>query len=247
MSERPFLIVSDTHLGAVPEATERAFRQFLEKEASAASGLLINGDLFDFWFEYRTVIPRKHFRVLAALASLVESGVPVWYVGGNHDAWGGAFLREDVGMTLLDGPVTMDLAGRRTLIAHGDGVGAGDLGYKALKRLIRNRATVGAFRLIHPDMGSWIANRVSTTEDKADHTDTTGLSRAIPIRTWAREQLVQDPSLDLVVAGHSHLPEVEEVAPGRFYANSGDWVRHSSYLALSPAERAPALRSWSTA
>jgi UDP-2,3-diacylglucosamine hydrolase len=126
-------------------------------------------------------------------------------------------------------------------------VGAGDLGYKVLKSVIRSRATVGAFRLLHPDWGAWVANRVSTTEHKADVSDVTGLSRAVPIRAWAREKLREDASLDLVVAGHSHVPEIEEVAPGRYYANSGDWVRHRSYLALSPGDPAPSLRSWPTA
>lgn len=246
MTEPHFLIVSDVHLGAVPDGTERAFRLFLEREAAGASGLLINGDLFDFWFEYRTVIPRKHYRVLGALASLVESGVPVWFVGGNHDAWGGSFLEQDVGIRVIRGPVRMTLAGRATLIAHGDGVGAGDTGYRVLRSVIRNPATVGAFRMIHPDWGAWIADRVSSTEHKAELADVSGVSRALPIRTWARERLLEDESLDLVVAGHSHLPEVEEVAPGRFYANSGDWVRHSSYLVLSEDEKAPSLRSWPT-
>lgn len=243
-SDRPVLVVSDTHLGAVPDSTERAFRRFLEEEAPGAAGLLINGDLFDFWFEYRTVVPRRHFRVLAALATLVESGVPVWFVGGNHDAWGGSFLEEDVGITVLSGPVTMELAGRRTLVAHGDGVGEGDLGYRALKRVIRHPLTVGAFRMIHPDWGSWIANRVSTTDEKALPGDTSAAFRAEPIRLWAREQLRRDPSLDLVLAGHSHVPEIEEVAPGRFYVNSGDWVRHHTYLVIPPDGTAPSLRNW---
>jgi UDP-2,3-diacylglucosamine hydrolase len=243
-SDRPFLVVSDTHLGAVPDSTERAFRRFLDEVAPASSGLLINGDLFDFWFEYRTVIPRKHYRVLAALAALVESGVPVWFVGGNHDAWGGSFLEEEVGITVLAGPLTMELAGRRTLIAHGDGVGAGDLGYRALKTLIRHRVTVGAFRLIHPDWGAWIAERVSSTDEKALAADTSGITRAEPIRIWARERLRSDPSLQLVLAGHSHLPEIEEVDAGRYYVNSGDWVRHSSYLELPAGGGPPSLRSW---
>src|SRR5690606_4098149 len=230
MSEKPFLIVSDTHLGAVPESTERAFRHFLETEARSASGLLINGDLFDFWFEYRTVVPRKHYRVVAALANLVEAGVPVWFMGGNHDAWGGDFLEKDVGVTVLREPTVLDLGGRKALVAHGDGVGAGDLGYRALKRLIRHPITIGAFRLLHPDWGSWIAERVSTTEEKAIPADTSHLTRAEPIRAWARERLLEDPSLRLVVAGHSHVPELEEVAPGRFYVNSGDWVRHRTYV-----------------
>jgi UDP-2,3-diacylglucosamine hydrolase len=244
--DKPFLVVSDTHLGAVPDSTERAFRRFLEEEASRAAGLLINGDLFDFWFEYRTVIPRKHYRVLAALAALVEGGVPVWFVGGNHDAWGGSFLEADVGITILHGPAVMDLAGRRTLIAHGDGVGAGDLGYRALKRVIRHPVTVGAFRIVHPDWGAWIANRVSSTDRKAIPTDTSGITRAEPIRIWARDRLRQDPSLQLVLAGHSHVPEMEEVEPGRYYVNSGDWVRHRSYLELPAGAGPPSLRSWPT-
>ena len=245
-SDKPFLVVSDTHLGAVPDSTERAFRRFLEQAAPEASGLLINGDLFDFWFEYRSVIPRKHFRVLATLAALVESGVPVWFVGGNHDAWGGRFLEDDVGITVLAGPVTMELAGRRTLIAHGDGVGAGVLGYRALKAVIRHPVTIGAFRLIHPDLGAWIAERVSSTDEKAIPADTSGITRAEPIRIWARERLRADPALDLILAGHSHLPEIEEVEPGRYYVNSGDWVRHTSYLVLPAGGGRPSLRSWST-
>lgn len=246
MSDKPFLIVSDTHLGAVPERTERAFRHFLEEEAVSASGLLINGDLFDFWFEYRTVIPRQHYRVLASLAAVVERGVPIWFMGGNHDAWGGNFLETEVGIQLLSGPTTLALGGRRALIAHGDGVGEGDLGYRALKRVIRHPVTIGAFRLVHPDWGAWIAGRVSSTEEKAAPDDMSGLTRAEPIRTWARERLRQDPSLQLVVAGHSHVPEIEEVAPGRYYVNSGDWVRHSSYVELPADGSAPVLRSWPT-
>lgn len=246
MTEKPLLIVSDIHLGAVPERTERAFRRFLEREASGAAGLLINGDLFDFWFEYRTVVPSKHYRVLAALAAVVEAGVPIWFVGGNHDAWGGSFLEQEVGVRVMTGPVIMELAGRRTLVAHGDGVGEGDLGYRVLKRVIRHPVTVGAFRFLHPDWGAWIAARVSSTEDKAEPSDSTALSRARPIRLWAREQLLRDPSLQLVVAGHAHMPEMEEVSPGRFYVNSGDWVRHSTYVVLPPDGSPPSLRSWPT-
>lgn len=244
MDTRPYLIVSDIHLGAVPAETERAFRGFLREATRGKSGLLINGDLFDFWFEYRTVIPRIHYRVLAALAEVVDSGVPVSFVGGNHDAWGGAFLRDEVGVTVLDGPLEMEMGGHRALVAHGDGVGGGDLGYRILKRVIRHPATVGAFRILHPDWGSWIANRVSSTEHKAEFSDAAAEGRARYIHRWAIEQLETRPEIDLVVAGHSHVPLVEEVLPGRYYANAGDWVHHRTYLELSPGE-APALRSWS--
>lgn len=244
MSDLPYLIVSDTHLGAVPRATEAAFRDFLRQVPGNASGLLINGDLFDFWFEYGTVILREHYRTLAALAEVVEAGVPVSFIGGNHDAWAGSFLRDEVGIALLDGPVELELAGRRTLVAHGDGVGTGDYKYRALKRFIRSPVVVGAFRVLHPDLGTRIARIASTTEHKADTGDAHAKGRAGFIQAWAEERLRADPRLELVVAGHAHVPAVVEVAPGRFYANAGDWIRHFTYLALPAGGGPPELRHW---
>ena len=244
MNSKPVYVVSDIHLGAVPAATERAFRGFLGHVQAHASALLINGDLFDFWFEYRTVIMREHFRVVARLAEVVEAGVPVTFVGGNHDAWGGSFLRDDVGMRVVEGPVEMELAGRRTLVAHGDGVGSGDLKYRMLKRVIRSRPSIAGFRALHPDLGRRIAGAASTTEHKAGSGDVRSKHRAEFIQAWGRERLLADPGLDLVLTGHAHVPVVEEVAPGRFYANSGDWIRSNSYLVLQPGKSAPELHTW---
>jgi UDP-2,3-diacylglucosamine hydrolase len=244
MESKPFIVVSDIHLGAVPSATERAFREFLLHAKERASGLLINGDLFDFWFEYRTVIHRQHFRVIARIAEVVDAGVPVWFTGGNHDAWGGSFLRDEVGIRLLDGQVRMELAGRRTLVTHGDGVGTGDRGYRMLKWLIRNRWTVAAFRQLHPDLGSRVARFVSTTEDKVGRDPEAARGRAEHVRRWAVAQLTTDPALDLVLAGHVHRPAVVEVAPGRFYANSGDWIHHFTYLEIPAGPGAPKLMRW---
>lgn len=240
---KPFLIVSDIHLGAVPDSTERRFRDFLALAGSSASGLLINGDLFDFWFEYASVVPREHYRVLAALRDLIEAGVPIWFVGGNHDGWGGSFLTDEVGLTLLDGPVEMDLGGRRALVAHGDAVGEGDLRYRALKRVIRHPLAVGAFRLLHPDLGARLANRASTTEHKAGG-DLGGKHRAESIREWAVSELEARPELELVVAGHAHVPELLEVSPGRFYVNAGDWVTNYTYVELRAAGEAPRIATW---
>lgn len=243
MPTKPFLIVSDIHLGAVPRSTERAFRDFLALAKETASGLLINGDLFDFWFEYRTVIPREHYRVLASLAEVVEAGVPISFVGGNHDAWGGAFLRDEVGIDVLDGPVKLHLAGRRALVAHGDGVGTGDRGYKLFRRILRNRLTSFAFRQLHPDWGSRIASVVSTTKGKTGkYVEEEG--RAAFVRQWAVEQLRSDPTLDLVTAGHVHAPTLVEVSPGRYYANTGDWINHHTYLSLPADGSPPQLKRW---
>lgn len=244
MSEKPVYVVSDIHLGAVPAETERAFRRFLDHAAREAGALLINGDLFDFWFEYRHVILREHFRVVAKLAEVVEAGVRVWFVGGNHDAWAGDFLRDDVGVEVLNGPVRMELAGHRALVAHGDGVGKGDLKYRALKAVIRSRASVGAFRALHPDWGRRIAALASSTEHKAGTGDAAARGRAAFIQRWAEEQLRADPSIDLVLAGHAHVASRVEVEPGRFYVNSGDWLRTYGYVVLPPGGAPPELRVW---
>lgn len=245
MSHKPAVVVSDIHLGAVPAATERAFRRFLAWAGESAGELLINGDLFDFWFEYRSVILREHYRVVAALADVVEAGVPVTFVGGNHDAWGGSFLRDDVGIRLVEGPVVMELAGRKTLVAHGDGVGKGDLKYRALKAVIRSRAAIFGFRTLHPDLGRRIANLASSTEAKAEGSDEQGKGRARFIRGWAEEEMRADPSLELVLTGHAHVPSLAEIEPGRWYCNSGDWIRSYTYLVLPPSKTdPPELRTW---
>ena len=244
MESKPVYVVSDIHLGAVPAETERAFRRFLDHVAADASFLLINGDLFDFWFEYRHVVLAEHYRVLAKLKDVVEAGVPIAFVGGNHDAWAGPFLRETVGIQLHEGPVEMTLGGRRTLVAHGDGVGRGDLKYRALKKMIRNPVTVGAFRVLHPDLGRRIAFMASRTEHRTVATDQEARGRAAYIQAWALEQMRRDPGIELVLTGHAHLASLTEVGPGRFYVNSGDWLGTYDYVVLPPGGGAPELRAW---
>ena len=243
METKPVYVVSDIHLGAVPAATEAAFRDFLRSLEGRAAALVVNGDLFDFWFEYRTVIHSRHYRVLATLAELVESGVRVYFMGGNHDAWGGDFLRSDVGIEVLEEGAELELAGRRALIVHGDGVGKGDLGYRALKRFIRHPFVVAAFRILHPDFGSRIAGVVSTTEGKQGNGDGASPGRAAELQEWAVEQLDARQELDLVLAGHTHTPTIHEHTPGRYYVNTGDWINHRTYLKLT-REQPPVLLTW---
>jgi UDP-2,3-diacylglucosamine hydrolase len=236
------VIVSDIHLGAVPRETERGFVAFLEHVGVHASALLIAGDLFDFWFEYGTIIPGRHFRVLAALAKLVEAGIPVTLAGGNHDAWGGRFLREEVGVAFHTEPFFMEFAGRRALIAHGDGLGGGDLKYRVLKNVLRSRAAILAFRALHPELGAKLAEAVSSTGSRVDH-DEAAQGRARFLENWAEGRLKEDPSLGWVVCGHAHVPVIRDVGDGRFYLNAGDWVTHYTYIAIS-ASGAPSLHEW---
>ncbi|HEY8483847.1 MAG TPA: UDP-2,3-diacylglucosamine diphosphatase [Longimicrobiales bacterium] len=242
---KPEFLASDIHLGAIPRERERAFLDFLEHVGACGGRLLIVGDLFDFWFEYGEVIPGKHFRVLAALADLVDSGIPVTLMGGNHDAWGGRFLREEVGVEFYPDTLRTEIAGRRALIAHGDGVGRGDLGYRILKAVIRSRIATRGFRLLHPELGMRIARGASKTEDRAGGDVAAAKNRARYIEEWAREQLRLDPELAWVVCGHAHLPAIHAVEPGRYYLNPGDWINHNSYITVSPAG-VPELHQWTS-
>jgi UDP-2,3-diacylglucosamine hydrolase len=243
MSKKPIYLTSDVHLGVVPEETERSFVRWLEHAAARASGIVINGDLFDFWFEYRAAIPRGHTRVLGAMASIVDSGVPLTLMGGNHDWWGGDYLTQEVGVRFLSDPTVLDLCGHRTLLAHGDGIGVGDLGYRLLKLVLRGRLTVWAFGRLHPDAGAWLARRVSQTEHRLGGPTEHEKSRSRNLAEWAHTQLAENRQLDLVVLGHTHVPALEEVEPGRWYANAGDWLNHRTYLVLGKGAP-PKMEIW---
>src|SRR5436190_1873279 len=112
------IVVADAHLGQVPAAVGRAFHAFLEEIPQPGDHLVLTGDLFDFWFEYRSVIPRKHFATVTRLQEVRARGIPITFVGGNHDRWGGTFFTEDLGIQFFAGEVELELAGRTVFIAH---------------------------------------------------------------------------------------------------------------------------------
>lgn len=231
----PTLIVSDIHLGA-PASQGAAFLEFLRGWTGEVDLVLINGDLFDFWFEYRTVIPSQHFEVLRVLAELRESGVDLMLIGGNHDSWGGRFLEREIGMRLADGPLEMELAGRKAFVAHGDGLGPGDLGYKILKRTLRTRPVQGLMRMVHPDLADRIVRRISRTGGQAPADIERTEERARVLEEVALEVLGKREDIDLVIFGHCHMPQVKPVDGDRYYINSGDWIAHRTYTLLTEDE-----------
>ena len=230
------IVISDIHLGAIPKRNEQAFLSFLDQAPEWGDRLLINGDLFDFWFEYRQVIPRGHLSTLARLRRLVDGGMGVQFVGGNHDAWGGSFLEEEVGLEILKSPYFGSIGDRNAYVAHGDGLGGSDWGYRLLKWASRSRSGRKLFQWIHPDIGVPLARHASRTE----HSEATGLptegSRAGHLAAHAQKILDEFSDLDLVVLGHAHKPELWEVSPSRFYLNAGDWIHHNSFAIVSSEE-----------
>ncbi len=244
MPAGPVYLASDVHLGAAPREMEEAFREWLEHAGERARLIFLNGDLFDFWFEWGSVVPRGYSRVLGALARITDAGIPVHLMGGNHDWWGGRYLSDEIGLILHRDPIRIRLGGHECLIAHGDGLGSGDLGYRVLKRALRSRSTGCVVRCLHPDLVSWIARRVSRTDSHPSKSEV-ARSRAASLEEWARARLLEEEALDAVILGHCHLPAEVEVAPGRFYLNAGDWLSHATYLVLKEDVK-PYLLKWDT-
>jgi len=240
---KPVLLASDVHFGAVRSDREREFLAWLEHAAGVSSWIIINGDLFDFWFEYRGGTTRGHEDILQALRRTVDTGVPVTLMGGNHDWWGGRYLREEIGIEFLQDAVIRDIGGKRALLAHGDGLGKGDLRYHLLRTVLRSRLARWAFGMLPPTLGDGLARGVSRTEHKWDEWGDEQKARCAALQEWAEATLAEDAELELVLLGHTHEPCVVEVAPGRWYVNSGDWVRHRSYVTLQHG-CAPTLSEW---
>jgi UDP-2,3-diacylglucosamine hydrolase len=190
---------------------------------------VINGDLFEFWFEWRSVMPRGAFRVLAALAELRDAGVPILMLAGNHDCWGGEILRDDVGLHYRLEPWEGTLAGWRTRIDHGDGLRPDeDRKYRVLRAVLRNRMAIALFRWVHPDIGSLLASGTSNTSRNYQARDGgAGLHAA------AGRELAQRPALQLVVYAHSHVPALERIGHG-VYANAGAWMDAPTFLRVTP-------------
>ena len=232
----PAYVVSDAHLGFATRDLEQSMLRFLKGLHGRASSLVINGDLFEFWFEWKHVMPRRAYRVLAALADLRERGVPILMIAGNHDCWGGEILREDVGVDYRFGPWEGMLGGWRTRIEHGDGLrDREDRGYRAVRGIMRNGLAIRAFRWLHPDWATAIANRTSHTS--RTHTARDGGSG---LRDVAASRFAAQPQLELVIFGHSHVPELRRFGRG-VYANAGGWMQQPTFLRITP-ERVELLR-----
>ena len=233
----PCYVISDVHLGHASPDIERQLVSFLRSLPGRASSLLINGDLFEFWFEWKSVVPRSGVRALAALMDLRDAGVPVTMLAGNHDCWGGDVLR-DAGVDFQLGPWSGRLGGWRARVEHGDGLRATeDRGYRALRRVLRNRLAIRAFGALHPDLASRLALGSSQASRTYQPKDSGRGLRAV-----AQSTLAADPALELLVYGHSHVSALERMPSGNVYANAGSWLDAPTFLAVTP-ERI-ALRSW---
>lgn len=232
---------SDFHLGIDLDRTSREREQliceWLENIRSDAHAIYLVGDLFDFWFEYKTVVPRGSVRFLGKLAEISDSDIELFLFTGNHDLWSFGYLEEEIGCPVYKEPVLRTYGADRFMIGHGDGLGPGDKGYKRLKKLFGNSVAQWIFARLHPNFGIWLA-RYWSGRSRSGHGQNAAFSG--PQNEWLiryAERKNKSLDLDYFVFGHRHIPIDYELSNDRSrYINLGDWMQHFSYAVYDGSE-----------
>ena len=221
--------MSDVHLGMKhyqhKRLQEDLVMSFFDKLINEKAGeLIIVGDFFDSWIEYRQVVPKGFYRIFSKLYDLVNSGVKVTYLAGNHDFWRGKYLQEEFGIEKLDTHLERTIDGKKFFIHHGDGLAYKDTGYKILKVILRSKISQFFYSLLHPDIGLWLAK--STSSRSRDYTSQKDYSQKDGLKDAALLKIKD--GFDFVLMGHRHKPLFIKEGKG-FYVNLGDWMKSFSY------------------
>lgn len=229
--------IADAHLGQGSLESNRAREQdllaFFDRVASERAALYVNGDLFDFWFEYAHVIPWRHAPVLAAIRAVVDRGIPVSFLGGNHDWWAGRSFEAFGGMAVHRGPISVQHQGLRLFLAHGDGLASrGDSGYLLLRAVLRHPAAIALLRLVHPDVAYSLGHRLS--KFSREHLTDREFAVEAPLARAVDAKLAE--GWDAFLMGHMHARHRERRPGGGTLFILGDWMRLFSALRLENGE-----------
>ena len=230
--------LSDFHLGVPDHASslkrEKCIVRFLSGIKEDAAAIFIVGDLFDFWYEYKKVVPKGFVRILGKMAELTDSGIPLYFFVGNHDMWMSGYFENELNIPVYYEPKNFEFNGKKFLIGHGDGLGPGDNGYKFLKKIFRNKACQWLFGLLPPYIGMGIAHWSSKSSRAATGVDDAqflGEDKEWLI-SYCKEVLHQK-HYDFFIFGHRHLPIDFSLDNGSRYINLGDWIRYNSYAVFN--------------
>lgn len=225
---------SDFHLG-VPDATsslerEKKIVRWLDSIKHDASDVYLVGDLFDFWFEFKTVVPKGFTRLLGKLAELSDAGIQLHIFHGNHDLWQFGYLEQELSCKVYAAPITLKLGNKMFHIAHGDGLGPGQRWFKFILSIYRNYFFQRLFAFFHPNIGISLANWFSARSKKHTFTENAayyGDDKEF-LMLYAKEFL-RNQHVDFFVFGHRHLPMMRQVSPNSTYVNLGDWMGYYTY------------------
>ncbi|WP_114492354.1 UDP-2,3-diacylglucosamine diphosphatase [Candidatus Ulvibacter alkanivorans] len=225
---------SDNHLGAPTREEslprEIKFVKWLDTIKDDAAAIFLLGDLFDFWFEYKTVVPKGFVRVLGKLAELSDAGIPIHFFVGNHDLWMRDYFETELNIPIYREPKEFVFNNKHFLIGHGDGKGPGDKGYKRMKKIFTNPVFNWMFRWFHPELGMRLAQYLSVKNKMiSGDEDKKFLGEENEwLAQYARRRL-ESQHFDYFVFGHRHLPMEIKLNESSTYFNLGDWISHYTY------------------
>ena len=223
-----FYFISDLHLGVFERTKDRKredlFIQLLDEISNDAETIYLVGDIFDFWFEYKTVVPAYFYRTLTAIDKLKEKNIKIEYLMGNHDFGHKDFFKKEFDIDIYRDDITREISGKSFFISHGDGKAKNDFGYKVLKAVLRNPISNKLYRIIHPDIGIGVASGSSKKSRK--YTDQKDFGKEDGMREFALSKL--DEGFDFVIMGHRHKAEIVDHNNGR-YINLGDWINEPTF------------------
>ena len=237
MNKKLTYFVSDVHLGlqvADPAAREQRFVSFLKGLPEETDALYLLGDVWDFWYEYRDVVPKGYVRVLAALLELMDRGVKVYFFQGNHDIWTYSYF-EELGMKKLVQPCKVEIGGKTFCLGHGDGLGPTPLGYRIIKYIFNNRPTQWLFSLLHPWIAYRIGNLWSRHSRLSHHEEYAFRGEKEPLYQFASEYL-RENKVDYFVFGHFHSAADVPLPEGARLLILKDWMSSSPYLCFDGTE-----------
>lgn len=226
--------LSDFHLGAPDAAAslqrEKKIVQFLDSIKSSAAEIFIVGDIFDFWFEYKQVVPKGYVRLFGKLAEISDAGIPIHFFVGNHDMWVKNYFQQELNMKVYMQPERFEFNGKKFYVGHGDGLGPGDHGYKFLKKIFRNPLCQWAFGMFPPAVGLGLANYFSRKSREAvKDLDEHFLGEENEWLIIYSKEMLQKEAYDYFIFGHRHLALDFKLNDKSRYINLGEWVKTFSY------------------
>lgn len=230
--------ISDAHLGSGSDTKERERQlcEWLDTIRPDCRRLFLLGDMFDFWFTYRHLVPRGHTRLLGRLADMADSGVEVHFFTGNHDMWVFDYLEKECGIVTHEEPAVFDIDGKRFLIGHGDGLGPTDPGFRFIRHFFRSRICQRLFVMLPSRLTFGIAHRWSASNKRLHARQDTlhylGDDRE-GIVIYCKERLERE-RFDYCVFGHRHTPLTMPLTDSCTYLNTGDWLLNRNYAVFSP-------------
>lgn len=231
--------LSDAHLGASyirnPRLHESRVVDFLRDIRKDATALYLMGDMLDFWFEYRNVVPRGFVRFFGALAELADTGVDIYWFKGNHDMWVFDYLPQEIGMTVIDGPLLTTIGNKTFLLDHGDAVGERPAGFRMLRRVFRNSLCRRLYAAIHPRWTMALAHGWSAQSRKSgeasEYSTRIACADDEPLVRFAKDYQADtvNPKVDYFIFGHRHAMLNMAIGDGARVIILGDWINHYSY------------------